>query len=80
MSEWAPERKEQDYYSYQASYVIVGQALFVTCVSSHASGKVPDLSNRIYFVASGLELGQEECYGHLLHILMFFISNYNTLE
>lgn len=34
----------------------LAQTLFVTCVSGHASGKAPDFSNRVSFVASGLGL------------------------
>lgn len=84
MTEWAPERKEQDYYSYRASYVIVGTAFFVTCVRVHASGEAPDLSNRAYFVASGLGFGQEKCYRRLwyrvIHTYPFCISSYNRVH
>lgn len=71
MSEWAPERKEQDYYSYQASYVIVGTSIVCDLCQRPCSGKAPDSSNRVYFVASGLGVGQEECYRHLWYSVTY---------
>lgn len=64
---------------------LLAQALFVTCVRGHASGKARDLSSRVYFVASGLGFGQEECYRHLWYnvaytYLFSLLITQNTLE
>lgn len=83
MTEWAPKRKEQDYYGYKASYVIVGTRIVCDlCKSAWKWGSPGFIQQGIFcgfwvgvWLREVLQAPVVQGYTYL----SFFISNYNKV-